>query len=201
MGALVVLTLYWIWQQPRRRRVPLSLVVVLVFAGLGFVLYRSPQFSRLTDLSNLFGGRAVADTGLVKRDALLKDAVSLWLQHPFTDWGSISSASFLDGILLPRQLRELLANGGIIGLLAYLMIYLSAFWSLVRSFLASRDKVFSADLFWSLTVLGVLIGWDFGAVSYYDRMTWILLAIVIGIGARARPGLDMAPGLVFQPDA
>jgi len=43
----------------------------------------------------------------------------------------------------------------------------------------------TADLFWGMTVVVVLAGWDFGAVSYYDKLNWVMLSVVIAVSAHA----------------
>ena len=185
IAASVVLVLYWVWQQPIQRRMLVSVGIAVLFMLLGYALYRSPQFSRFVDLSNFIEGRNVADTGLLLRSHLLKDAFNMWLQHPFaglgldqfravSGWRTYSHDNYV----------ELLANEGLIGLLMYIMIYVSAFLSLVRSLRVSRDPWVAADVFWALTVLAVLAAWDLGAVSYYDKFGWVVLSVVIVIATR-----------------
>lgn len=187
LAASVFLVLYWLWQQPTRRRIWVSIVVVALFASLGYVLYESPQFSRIVDLSNFLEGGSPADTGLLIRNQMLKDGFNLWLQRPFlgfgldqfrlaSGWGTYSHDNYL----------ELLVNTGFVGLLIYIMVYVSAFLSLVRSLRFSGDPRIAADLLWALTVLGVLAAWDLGAVSYYEKLNWLMLSVVIVIAARAK---------------
>lgn len=187
LAAVVVLALHWVWQQPMQRRLLLSASIVVLFALLGYALYRSPQFSRIVDFSNYLGGRNVVDTGLIKRSHLINDALSLWLQRPFSGWG-LDQFRVVSGwsTYSHDNYVELLVNQGLIGLLAYLMIYVSTFASLVRSYFLSRDPEVSTELFWALTVLGVLAAWDTGAVSYYDKLTWIILSVVVAVSVRAR---------------
>jgi O-antigen ligase len=179
--------LYWVWQQPIRRRVLLSAAIIVVFGSLGYTLYRSPQFSRLIDLSSFLSGQDMTGRSLGIRSSLLKDAVELWLQRPLTGWGLdqfrvVSGWSFY----AHDNYVELLANNGIVGLLAFLMIYVSASISMVKSLRLTRDPILSAELFWALMMVGVLAAWDVGAVSYFSKMNWIALGMVIGVALRAR---------------
>ena len=187
IAAGVVLALHWVWRQPIRRRPLLSASIVVVFALVGYALYTSPQFSRIVDLSNFFGGRSVVDTGLVKRSSMYRDAIALWLQRPFSGWG-LDQFRVVSGwsTYSHDNYVELLANQGLIGLFAYVMIYVSTFVSLVRSYFLSRDPQVFTELFWALTVLGVQVAWDAGAVSYYDKLTWIILSVVVAVSVRAR---------------
>ncbi len=181
------LALYWVWRQPIRRRPLIIAAMAVVFVLVGYALYRSPQFSRVIDLSNYFAGRDVVDTGLVKRSHLYKDAIALWLQRPFGGWG-LDQFSAVSGwsTYSHSNYLELLVNHGVVGILTYFMIYVSAFVSILRSYLSSGDPLVSTELFWAMTVLGVLVAWDVAAVSYYSKMSWIILSVVVGVSARSR---------------
>jgi O-antigen ligase len=182
----VVLTVYWVWHQSFSRRVLLSGVCIAVGVALAYLLYRSPQFSRIVDLSHYLGGGNVADTGLVKRNALLHDALDLWLQRPFRGWG-LDQFRTVSGwsTYAHDNYVEILANQGLFGLLAYVMVYVSVLVSLVRSLVRSRDRVLRVEVWWGLTVLGVQIAWDVAAVSYYSKLNWVVMSVLVGLAARA----------------
>ena len=105
---------------------------------------------------------------------MLEDAVELWLQRPFTGWG-LDQFRNVSGwnTYSHDNYVELLANQGIVGCLLYLMVYVSTLVSLLRSLGRSRDAGLSADVFWAMVVVVVAMGWDVGAVSYYDRLSWV----------------------------
>jgi O-antigen ligase len=186
IAASVVVVLYWLWQQPIRRRMLVSLAVAILFALLGYTLYRSPQFSRIVPLTDYLQGRNVGDTSIIIRSQMLEDATNLWLQRPFTGWG-LDQFRVVSGwgTYSHDNYVELLANGGLVGLLLYFMVYVSAFASLIRSFRLSRDRVLTAYVFWAMTVLGVLAAWDLAAVSYYEKFNWVMLGVVIGVASYA----------------
>jgi len=87
-----------------------------------------PVASVLADhpLADYLGGRNVADTSILMRDQMLKDATNLWLQRPFTGWGLDQFRAVSGwGTYSHDNYVELLANGGLVGLMLYLMIYLA----------------------------------------------------------------------------
>lgn len=187
VAATVVIMLYWVWQQPIRGRVVVSIVVAALLVAFVYVVYRSPQFQRLIALSDFLEGQGSADTSLTARSQMARDALNLWRQRPFTGWGleQFRVLSRWAGYSHNNYV-ELLANNGLIGLFLYVMIYISTLASLARSFRRSGDPVLSAELFWGMTVIGIMLGWDFGAVSYYSKTQWILLSIVIAVSVRGR---------------
>jgi O-antigen ligase len=187
-GSLVAV--YWVWQQPIRRRLLISILVAAALAAIGYALYQSPQTARISEISSFLQGENVTDTGLVKRGGMLEDAVDLWLQRPFTGWGldQFRNVSGWDTYSHDNYV-ELLANQGIVGCLLYLMIYVSALVSLARSLRWSRDADLSADVFWAIVVVLVMMGWDIGAVSYYDRLSWVVLSVAIAVSVKARDRL------------
>jgi O-antigen ligase len=187
LAAGLLVAVYWVWHQPMRRRLLVTVLLVIVIAGIGVGLYLSPQTERITEVSSFLKGENVADTGLAKRSGMLGDAVRLWQQRPFTGWG-IDQFRNVSGwnTYSHDNYVELLADQGLVGCLLYLMVYVSALISLARSFARSKDAVLKADVFWAMVVVVVAMGWDIGAVSYYDRLAWILTSMAIAVSLRAR---------------
>lgn len=184
MAAVFVLAMWWLGRQPVPRRAVLAMLLLLVLAALGYLVYRSPQFSRIVALQDLTGQGIVSDHSLQVRSSLLRDAFRLWFERPITGWGldQFKVASGW-GYYSHDNYVELLAGSGVIGLAAYLGIYLSALAALVRAMWRTTNSVISADLHWALTLLGMLLAWDVAAVSYYEKLNWIALSLVVGIGA------------------
>jgi O-antigen ligase len=187
LAAVLLVAVYWVWHQPIRRRLLVTVLLVIGIVAAGFGLYLSPQTERITEVSAFLRGQNVEDTGLAKRSGMLEDAVSLWLQRPFTGWG-LDQFRNVSGwnTYSHDNYVELLADQGIIGCLLYIMVYISTLVSLLRSLGRSRDAGLSADIFWAMVVIVVAMGWDIGAVSYYDRLSWIVLSMAIAVSLWAR---------------
>jgi hypothetical protein len=184
--ASLLVTWYWIWRQPAQYRILITIVAAAFFAGVGYLLYQSPQTERLVNIANLLEGRTV-DHSLMLREGLVKEAMDYWLQRPFTGWGlgqfrELSSSSFY----AHNNYAELLANGGIFAAIFYVMIYVSALASLMHSLWRAKSAALRADVVWAIIVVVVLIAWDFAAVSYYEKVSWIMLSVAIGVSVRAR---------------
>jgi O-antigen ligase len=200
VSALVVW--YWIWQQPPQNRVLLTIIVAALFVGMGYLLYRSPQAERLAYFGHYLEGSGVVDNSLSIRANLIQEGLRLWQQRPFTGWGlAMFRQHSSESLYSHNNFIELLANEGLVGTACYLMIYVSLLVSLLRSLWMSRGRLLRAEIFWALTVLASLAAWDFAAVSYYEKTTWIMLSIAIGVALRvrrtARKGL--AAGVVGVP--
>ena len=186
LGSVLIIW-YWVWQQPPQYRILIMILVAAVFAGVAFGLYQSPQAKRLVYLGNFLQGSGTVDTSLLLRDDLIKEAVRVWLQKPFTGWGlGMFQSLSAYGLYAHDNYLELLANDGLIGLVCYLMIYITTFGSLLRSLWRSQKGPLRVDMFWGLVVIIMFVVWDTAAVSYYEKVPWIMLSLVIGIAVRAR---------------
>lgn len=185
VGAVCVLALHLVLQQPIRRRLTVAVLVLVLFVGLGAALYSAPQFSRVTDLAGALQGRSVYDSGLLNRTQMLQDAWRLWLERPFTGWGfdrfrEVSGWNTYSH----NNYVELLANQGLFGLLLFLLIHVSAAIALLQALLRSRDAGVRAEATWALTLLAVLLVWDAGSVNYYGDLTWMALSLAVATSVR-----------------
>ena len=205
MVSVAAFIMYILWTQSPRRRVLMSVPLIGVLALVGYWVYQSPKFERLADIANIVDGGAIVDTGVLIRGQLLQDAVHLWVLRPFTGWGLDQFTSVSGwGMYAHDNYVELLANHGAIGFGLYLMVYVSLITSLARSFFRSREARVSAETFWAMTVAVMMLVWDLGAVSYYGRVGWSLLSvlIVVSVTARLRTGTHRRTGVIahaFSP--
>ncbi len=187
LASLTLLAFYWAYYQSGRRRILALAGVCLVIVFLGVAVSLSPQSARFMPLEAYVRGEAVQDTSLLVRDRMLRDGVALWLQRPFTGWGVDSYRSVSGwGTYAHNNYVELLVNGGVIGLLLYLMVPISAVAYLVRGWYNARDALAKADAFWGVTLLLALAAWDLTIVSYYSKLFWLMMGLVIGIAGRVR---------------
>lgn len=182
---------YMIFLQPPRRRIIMATPLVVVLSLLLYWVYQSPKFSRLADIANILDGGNIVDTGVIIRGQLLEDAIHLWLQRPFFGWGLDQFTAVSGwGMYAHDNYVELLANHGAIGLALYLMVFVSLMVSLARSFLRSKDPRTSAETFWAMTVVVMMLVWDLAAVSYYGRLGWTMLSVLIAVSVTARTRLE-----------
>jgi O-antigen ligase len=186
---------YMIWLQPPRRRIIMSLPLLAALSLILYWVYQSPKFNRLADIANILDGGNIVDTGVIIRGQLLEDGIHLWLQRPFTGWGLDQFTAVSGwGMYAHDNYVELLANHGAIGLALYLMVFVSLMVSLARSFLRSRDPRTSAETFWAMTVVVMMLVWDLAAVSYYGRLGWTMLSVLIAVSVTARTRLESVAG-------
>lgn len=184
---IALLSLYWVGLQPTRRRIWLLAVVGSLFFSLGYVVYESPQFSRLVPMADYFQGQTVEDTSILTRDQMRKDGINLWLERPFAGWG-VDQYRVVSGwrTYAHDNYAELLTNGGVFGLLLYLMIYLSLMVPLVRTLLLSKGPRPEAAAFWGVTVVVIMLAADFSIVSYYNKFHWVMASLVTAVVWRSR---------------
>ena len=194
LAAIAAMTFCWVWQQPVRRRLLYTALIAAGFFGLGYILYRSPEFSRIIQAVNYFRGEYVVERDLVSRFAVMKAGLALWIQRPFTGWG-LAQFEVVSGFpyYAHNNYVEVLANHGIIGLMAYLSIYLATGVSLVKTLRRSVIPSLSAEMIWGLTMLAVLLVADLTTVGYLSKLNWIALAVAIGLAVRGRRTLLRQP--------
>ena len=185
VGAVALVLLYWVWQQPVRRRVWVTVAVLGVCVSVGYAVYQSPHFSRLAPLASYFQGETVKDTSILARDQMRKDGISLWLERPIAGWG-LDQYRVVSGwgTYAHDNYAELLTNQGLIGLMLYLLVYVSALVSLLRAFRRSEYPEVAARAFWGIAVLIVIAAGDFVSVRYYNKFHWLTLGVVIALAAR-----------------
>jgi len=154
-------------------------VVSAAFCSLGYVVYESPQFSRLVPMVDYFQGQSVEDTSIIARDQMRKDGIDLWLARPFTGWG-LDQYRVVSGwrTYAHDNYAELLTNGGLFGLLLYIVIYLAVFVQLMGRIRLRRYPGAAAGAFWGVTVVIVMLAADFSTVSYYNKFHWLMLGVV-----------------------
>ncbi len=149
LASLGLLALYWAICQPGRRRIWALLGIGVVFVSLGFAVGLSPQSSRFIPLGAYLRGDAIEDNSMLIRDSMLRGGVELWLKRPFTGWGLDMYRNVSGwGTYAHDNYVELLVDGGVIGLLSYLMVHVSAVACLVRSRFVFRDAWARAEVFW-----------------------------------------------------
>ncbi len=182
------LLVYVVIRQPARRRLLVSVLVLLLLGGACYGLYQIPEFSRVSALSNLFSTGDVSAAGVARRASLLRDATDLWIQRPIFGWGLDMFRTVSGyGTYSHDNYVEILANQGLVGLVLFLSMYVFSLVEILRSAVRSpRDSPTSTALFWAMVILGVLVAWDVGAVSYYSKLNWIVLSVVVAIALRAR---------------
>lgn len=169
----------------------LCLTILLLGFLIGFSIYltQTPFYYRIQSFQELIISsdiNTVEDGSLINRFYFYKMAYHLWKQHPILGVGN-DQFRYYTGVYFPllrstyshSNYMEILADFGIVGFILYYLIYLAIFRNLFRLWRLDLIKNDSSVLI-LLTVLMIqLTISELAWVTYLEKLTWVLLTIVI----------------------
>ena len=147
------------------------------------LLINSPHFHRIERILNAYGGDGVeSELGRSELDRLYlyREGWRTAMENPVFGVGlqnfSEVELGFFNqqsGTYAHSNYIELLATSGIIGFAIWYIAWIIAFLKMVR---ASGDRKIMANL--GITMLIINLIYDFGAVSYYHKVSWTTFALI-----------------------
>ncbi len=158
------------------------LVGIVLLVGLYSWLESSPHFQRILNIQNFFAGKhIVGERSIIIRSEMLGDAIRLFLEKPILGWGFDQFAYISGwGTYSHNNIAELLVNQGFIGILIYYSIFI-----LLLHYIISAIRYYDMDLkricLWAFNVLIIVLFWQLLAVSYYDKLHWLVLSTILGL--------------------
>lgn len=163
----------------------LLLLIVAVIVGFPFVIQAISDTTFAERLANVylyFSGKelAIQEQSLFNRSGMFQTGLDLWWQRPIFGWG-FDAFRYVSGYQTYSHSNyiELLTNNGIIGLGAYLAIFVVA---MVRSITVTRNVENRKALRMMLFVLiGVLLASGVTSVIYYRKAHWIVLGLIVAL--------------------
>ena len=164
-----------------------TLAFILPVSALSIVsftlLINSPHFHRIERILNTYGGDGVgSELGRSELDRLYlyREGWRTAMENPVFGVGlqnfSEVELGFFNqqsGTYAHSNYIELLATSGIIGFAIWYIAWIIAFLKMVR---ASGDRKIMANL--GITMLIINLIYDFGAVSYYHKVSWTTFALI-----------------------
>lgn len=149
-----------------------------LFLSLFKILSLSPHFRRIENFYLFLQGGQVTEGSIETRKAMLSRAAELWKEKPFLGWGIDQYRAVSGfGTYSHNNFSEILVNNGILGLIIYYSIFLVIF---IFSIKMSPEK--SGNLkYWLLITIIIIFINDFGMVTYYSKVNWILLGSLFGV--------------------
>lgn len=153
--------------------VGITLTLSIVF----YFLLRTTLFSgvmeRMNGMINTFLGTGSTESSAVVRTLMIKRALEVFFQNPIVGIGIGNShlVNFRD-TYFHNNYVELLACGGIFGVIIYYAVYIYIIVNLIRYRKVENDQT---KLIATLVVLSLMM--DYGAVSYYDKVTYFFLMV------------------------
>jgi O-antigen ligase len=184
--------------QPRRsmRKLLLTASLVIVLCILAWwAIEQSIFFYRVVELPSEITSGARAN--------MARFGIDLWRDQPLLGLGAGQFRVFYSGSYSHNNYVELIANSGLVGLLAYYVF----FGMLLRRILG-MSRVARAPVYlpaWLLTYVILLLLLDIGMVSYYEKTTWVSYALLLAVVYIYQPehgpvgGRDLLSKLAMSP--
>lgn len=181
----------------------LKVVILAIGAGamtgLYFIMEKSVFFKRLSRAYEMLSGKSVHEGSLNERSSMITDGLSLWKQKPITGWGT-DQFRYISGYQTysHNNYVEILTNNGIIGLVLY---YTMIFLLLIAGIrlLSSKNEKQKHYGWLTLTLVLIIVFWDFALVSYYSKLHWIMLSILMGFIGYSRRNVNESPAPASTP--
>jgi O-antigen ligase len=164
-------------------------------AGLFLVMKNSVFFARLNRAYEMFTGKNVVEGSLNERAHMIGDGLRLWTEKPLFGWGT-DQFRYLSGYQTysHNNYVELLGNNGVVGLALYYAMIAVLLLSGLKLLLSGNER--QKHYGWlNAAVLFILLFWDFALVSYYSKLQWVLLSVVIGLTCHAHRNLSANGGM------
>lgn len=178
----LALSFFFVFSKNKKLNTKIGYFIVFSLVLVGFIVLfkNSVHFQRFQNLIMFSRGELVGESSLGTREEMIKTAIELWKEKPFFGWGF---DSFRDYGGFQRYSHsnyiELLFNQGIFGLLLFYSLYYSIISDTIPMLREHRHHKNIIIAHWSIISLLMLMIWDIAAVSYYSKIRWLFLAVVL----------------------
>lgn len=182
LGMAVLIVVWFLYSYGRELHTRPGLAVVMLVGLIGLAIYTAYALKDTTLMKRFLSlEEAQYEGSASERMTMIREGIEMTLQYPIF---GVGLSSFLlhssTAKYAHNNYLEIFSTAGIPGGILYHMIYVLIFYRLYRLGqlkLAHRTKnvfnIFKALMYATLV-------FDLFVVSYYSKMTWIMLAIIIG---------------------
>ncbi len=190
--SLAIISLMYIHKHLRKKPIAVVLIVSGIFLALAAgstFLKQSEFFYRFDNLrtSVIKGDSRLAERSDTGRLYLYTKALDTVLENPFgvglDNFRMVKrDASTLGGALGSyghSNIIEVAVSTGVIGLLVYCIFYLVLFLRVAKLYRVKWNDIDQAIYDIALLQLLVFVLYDFAMVSYYEKLNWVIMAILI----------------------
>ncbi len=200
-AALMLLFAYHIVFFTGSRKAILSLPVILIsYVGLYYSVVRR-SFSLKTvsavllvmvmtftlgntilDLSPYADRFDLQDSGsFLSRAAYIRIGISFWVDNPFIGYGA-KHYQILEGeTYAHNNYVQMLVDVGLIGTIFYYSFYYFTLRTYLKKLALHQERDFRIRAAWAITYLLLLLFWDVGVVTYYNKFQWLSLTAIVSI--------------------
>jgi len=181
LALLIIFTLYGVYSWKNSSifiRILYSFSLLIVLSNAANFIKDTIAFTRLEKMLIMFSNNSIkAD----ERTQMMHDAIALWSEKPLLGWG-INQFRSISGwdTYSHNNYVEILVNNGLIGLIVYYSVFLSIIIIIIKQYKNSVGNE-KYKVFWCFIVIIVLLFWDIGLVSYYSKLNWLIISMVMGI--------------------
>ncbi len=156
---------------------------ISLFASSSYLLYHFvPHLTfsnRFSEMYRLFSGIRVADASLINRTLMFREGVNLWQERPLLGWGFDAFRYVSDfNTYSHSNYVEMLCNHGLLGFVLFYGLHMSLLLLTLTYSFSEHLKV-RLRYRWCLLLLGLLLIWDVAAVSYFYKLYWVMLGVLL----------------------
>lgn len=152
-----------IWASGRTRKFAVIAIIIAVLIPIGFLLIKNTSFVQESDVLNRFASISLEETTTQSRFIIWGMALDAWKERPILGWG-LESFTYLFSKEYKAELwkqepwfdrahnvfLDWLTSSGIVGLLAYLSIFLAAIIILKNLFRKGKVNIATVGIFTGL---------------------------------------------------
>jgi len=168
------------------KRAAIGVIAGVVVLVSGFIALKDAQFVRDSQVLSRFASISLEDTTTQSRFIIWGMALEGWQERPILGWGQEHFITVFNKYYKPELYKQepffdrahnvfldWLISGGILGLLAYLSMFLAAAWTVFRS------KIFTA--FESSVLIGLLAAYFGQNLFVFDNLgSYLLFTVTLG---------------------
>lgn len=153
-----------------------ALVVGVVFYYLLNLPFFDKTIERTVELLNIFSDTELIDHSAQIRFFMIDFGMDQFRKNPIWGYGADSARYLLNQVLYNTYLHnnyvELLVNYGLIGFLLYYSIFVNILLKIIPMLKGKNPEAIAITV---LLVIKLIA--DYGTVSYYDKTTYLMLAV------------------------
>ncbi len=178
-GLIIFALINVIWARGLARKASLGLLAVIIILPSLFLVFKSSDFVQSSQVLSRFASISFAETTTQSRFIIWRMAFEAWQDRPVLGWGPESFvyifSKYYDPALWPQEpwfdrahnvFLDWLTSSGLVGFLAYLGLFGSAIYVLIKCFKTNRIEIEELAVF-----LGLLTAYLIHNLFVFDNFT------------------------------